>query len=198
MMKKYMQAAGLVLAVTATLVLASCGSNKKVSQAKVDDAVEIKNIPCSECKSTRDIIRSMAMRESMDQQMAKEMARSSALEDMASKIGTSVNAVIDDYRKSSQVNMTEEAKRRFEGRAVQVIDQTVQGYRTICEKYTVSTRPDGSKVYKCYYAIELDKEEVARAVHKTLTSDQSLRLEYDYERFKEEFNAQMNRHDNNR
>lgn len=198
MIKKYMKAAGLMLVLAATLTIVSCGSSKKVSQTEVDDAVEIKNIPCSECKSTRDIIRSMAMRESMDQQMAKEMARSSALEDMASKIGTSVNAVIDDYRKSSQVNMNEEAKRRFEARSVQVIDQVVQGYRTICEKYTVSKRPDGSRVYKCYYAIELDKEDVARAVHKALTSDQSMRLEYDYEKFKEEFNFQMNRHDSNR
>lgn len=197
-MNKYMKMAVLALMVSASLTIASCGSSNKISQVKADDAVEIKNIPCSECKSTRDIIRSMAMRESMDQQMAKEMARSSALEDMASKIGISVNAVIDDYRKSGTVNMNEEAKRRYEARSVQVIDQTVQGYRTICEKYTLSTRPDGSKVYKCYYAIELDKEDAARSIYKGLTADQSLRLEFDYERFKEEFNAQMNRHDSNR
>ena len=187
-----------MMATGVMMLAAGCGSDRKITQAKADEAVVITNVPCSECKSTADIIRSTAMRESMDQQMAKEMARSSALEDLASKINVTVKSVVDDYRKSSNINMTEEMERRFEGNTRSIVDQTVRGYRTACEKYTVSTRSDGRKIFKCYYAVEIDKEDVAKSLYQALSRDEIVRLDYDYEHFRQEFNRQMTRNDNNR
>lgn len=170
-------------------MIAACGGSKKTAY--------LEN-PCSDCVSTPEAIRAVAIRESMDQQMAKKMARSSALEEMASKINVTVKAVIDDYYNSRSVNMNEETKRRFEGLSRQVIDQSVKGYRTVCEKFTVSTKPNGAEVYKCYYGIELGKDDVAKSLYKGLSSDDKLRLDYDYEKFKEEFNKQLNNMDQNR
>lgn len=172
-------------------ITVACGSSKKQSTTYLEN-------PCSDCVSTDAMVRAVAIRESMDQQMAKQMARSSALEEMASKLSVTVKAVIDDYYSSRSVNMNEEAKRRFEGMSRQVIDQTVKGYRTVCEKYTVSTRPNGAEVYKCYYGIELGKDDVSKSLYKGLTNDDKLRLDYDYEKFKEEFNKQLNNFDQNR
>ncbi|MBR6843485.1 MAG: hypothetical protein IKM79_00130 [Bacteroidales bacterium] len=188
----------LMMAACVAMLAASCGAAKKVSQATADDAVEIKSVPCSECKSTRDIIRSRGMRESIDQQIAMEMARTSALEDMSSKIGVSVTALIKNYALQRDVNKNMELEQRYERISDQLVDQTVQGYRTICEKYTLSTRPDGTKVYKCYYAIELDKEDAVRSLYKGLTKDDKIHLEYDYDKFKEEFEKELNRADSNR
>ncbi len=170
-------------------VTVACGGSKKTAY--------LEN-PCSDCISTDEMVRATAVRESMDQQMAKQMARSSALEEMASKLSVTVKAVIDDYYNSRSVNMNEEMKRRFEGLSRQVIDQSIKGYRTVCEKYTVSTKSNGTEVYKCYYGIELGKENVAKSLYKGLSSDDKLRLDYDYEKFKEEFNNQLNRMDQNR
>lgn len=183
-------------AVCFATLLASCGANKKISQTKADDAFEIKNTPC-ECKDTQEIIRARGMRESMDQQMAQQMARSNALDQLASKIRTAVRSTINDYFLNRNVNMNEESKRKFEGQIMQNIDLTISGYRTFCEKYTLSKRPDGSKVYKCYYAIEIDKEDIARSVYHSLTKDEKNDLDYDYEKFNESFNKGLRRAANN-
>lgn len=177
--------------------LPSCSSSK-VSQLKADDAKLIKDTPCKDCKSTKKLIRARAMRESMDQQMALQMARSSALEDLASKVNVAVKSVVDDYFSSRKVSGNEEVKRRFEGLTRQVVDQTVRGYRSSCEEYTVSTRPDGTKVYKCYYVAELTKEDAAASLYKGLTKDDKLRLDFEYEKFKAEFEKALEAADDNR
>lgn len=197
-MKKNFNLICCLLAIGFALVSTSCGSNRTISQAKADEAVEIKNIPCSDCLSTKEFVRSRAMRESMDQQMAQQMARSSALEELASKINVAVKAMIDDYYKSTSTNMNEETQRRFEGLTRQVVDQSVMGYRTICEKYTVSTKSNGSKVFKCYYAIEIGQEELAMSLYGGLTKNDKLRVDYDYEKFKKDFEREMNKADKNR
>ena len=197
-MKKQMKVASLILSMGMLMLMAACGSSSKISQAKADEGKIITNTPCQECLSTKELIRAIGMRESMDQQMARQMARSSALEELASKINVAVRAVIDDYYKSGSVNMNEETKRRFEGMSRQIVDQSVTGYRTICEKYTLSTKPNGSKVYKCYLAIEIGQEELAMSLYGGLTKDQSIRLDYDYEKFKSTFEREMAKADKNR
>lgn len=195
---KHINTICIMMAVGTMVVLSSCGSSKKMSQAEVDEAVEIKDIPCSDCLSTKELIRSRGMRESMDQQMAQQMARSSALEELASKIHVAVKAMIEDYYKSNNINMNEEMQRRFEGLTRQIVDQSVMGYRTICEKYTVSKKSNGAKVFKCYYAIEIGQEELAMSLYGGLKKDDKLRLDYDYEKFKENFEREMRKADNNR
>lgn len=197
-MKTNLKAFCLMLAAGAAMLFAACGSSSKISQIEADGGRLVKKTPCSDCKSTRDIIRSRGIRESMDQQIAMEMARSSALQDMASKIGIAVRALIDDYANQRSVNNKQELEQRYERISKQLIDQTVQGYRTICEEYVLGKQPDGTNMYKCYYAIELDKEDAARSLYKGLSRDEKLRLDYDYEKFKEEFDREMNRADQNR
>lgn len=188
----------LLLAMCVNFALVSCRSTQSVSQAKATGEREVKDIPCAEWKSTKEVIRSQGMAESLDQQIAREKALSVALTDMASKIEVSVKAVIVNYAGEEDVNKKMDLKQKFERMAVQTVDQAIAGYRTVCEKFTINTKPDGSQVYKCYYAIELDKEDVARSTYKGLTKDESLRLNYDYEKFKEEFEKQMLLHDKNR
>ena len=197
-MKKNIKFVCLMMAASTLLVLTACGSGRSISQAKADEAVEIKNIPCSDCLSTKELVRSRAMRESMDQQMAQQMARSSALEELASKINVAVKALVEDYYKSSSVKMNEETQRRFEGLTRQIVDQSVMGYRTICEKYTVSTKNNGAKVFKCYYAVEIGQEELSMSLYGGLSKDDKLHLDYDYEKFKKDFEREMNKADKNR
>lgn len=182
----------MAAAVCCMATMVACGSSSKTQGTQYFEN------PCSDCQSTNEKICAVAVRESMDQQMAKQMARSSALEELASKINVTVKAVIDDYYNSRSVNMNEETKRRFEGLSRQVIDQSVKGYRTACEKYSLSTKPNGAEVYKCYYGVELGTDDVAKSLYKGLSNDDKLRLDYDYEKFKDEFNKQLNSMDQNR
>jgi hypothetical protein len=196
-----------VLAVTAGLAMSACGSARQASSAvSVTDARAVKaqlneepeveiTTPCTstEFYSTDKLIRSTAIGTSIDQQMAKRMARSAALEDLGTKVRVAVNAVIVDYYKSAKRDMTEDLKQRFEGGTDLVVKEHIAGYRTICEKFT---RQSGS--YKCYMAIEIGADELSKPVHQKLTDNDVLRVDYDYEKFREKFNEAISKADGNK
>jgi hypothetical protein len=198
----------VIVMVLAGVIVSSCASSKRTTTpaVSVTDArgmseklqeepeVEISS-PCTgiDFYSTKELIRSTAVGESMDQQMAKRMARSAALEDLGTKIRVAVNALISDYYKSTKQDMTEDLKQRFEGGTDLVVKEHVSGYRTICEKFT---RKNGN--YKCYMAIEIGSNELSKPVHQKLTDDNILRVDYDYEKFREKFNEAMSKADGNK
>lgn len=165
---------------------------------KLREETEV-NTPCSgpDYYSTSEKIRSTSVRQSMDQQMAKQMARSAALEELGSKISVALEAMINDYFKSTNRNMTEQMERRFEGMVQQTIDQKISGYRTICEKFTSFYDNNNTKNYKCYYAIELGKDDLLKPIHDNLTEDEVLRVDFDYLKFKEEFDKEFEKADKN-
>ena len=124
----------------------------------------------------------------MDQATAKKKALSNARADMASAINTQVKSVIDNYVNSREMNNKEEIAERFEGLTREVVDQKLTGTRTICEKMM---KVDGSGNYKCYVAIELSAQELLSSYNERLSKDERLRIDYDYEKFKETFDKEM-------
>jgi hypothetical protein len=198
-----------LVAIVAGLLLSACGSSKQASSAvSVTDARAMQTqlheepevditTPCSGesyySDRERGLIRATAIGTSMDQQMAKRMARSAALEDLGTKVRVAVNALIVDYYKSTKRDMTEDLKQRFEGGTDLVVKEHISGYRTICEKFTRK----GSD-YKCYMAIEIGSDELSKPVHQKLTNDDILRVDYDYEQFRAKFNEAISKADGNK
>ena len=78
--------------------------------------------------------------------------------------------------------------RRYEALAREVVDQQLTGTKTICEKMM---KVNSTGNYKCYVAIELSAQEMLSAYNERLTSDERLRVDYDYEKFKETFEKEM-------
>jgi hypothetical protein len=203
MKKNYLMIAGM--AMCAVVFLTSCGGTKPTSVT--DKSAMMKNlnevaeeeiiVPCHgvEFFSTGELIRSNGIGESMDQQMAKRMSRQAALEDLGTKIGVSVNALIIDYYKSNKQDLTEDLKRRFEGGTDIVVKERISGYRTACEKFTKHRE---TKNWKCYIVIELGANDMAKAIHKKLSDDQILRIDYDFEKFRAKFNEEMAKQDQNK
>jgi hypothetical protein len=52
---------------------------------------------------------------------------------------------------------------------------------------------NGTGNYKTYIAIELSAQDLLSAYNERLSSDERLRVDYDYEKFKETFEAEMNK-----
>lgn len=164
----------------------SCGGSKEVTKKKGETLIE--NY-CSgpEYFSDGEYFRANNIGESVDQSMAKRKAMSNARADMAGQIEVVVSGTIDNYFESHEVNNTEEAKERYEGITREVFRQKLNGVRTICEKFT---RTDQGK-YKCYVAIELAGDEIMNAMNQRLSQDAKTRLDYDYEKFKETYQKEM-------
>lgn len=195
-MKTILTQRNLTIALTALMLsgaMTACKSKKKQAEAAQQNPpegeTEVK-VLCSgpEFFTDNKVFRANALGESMDQATAKKKAMSNARADLASAINTRVKAVVDNYVNSREMQNREEVGERYESLAREVVDQQLTGVKTICEK-TMKVNATGN--YKTYVAIELSAQELLSAYNERLSADERLRVDYDYERFKETFEKEM-------
>ena len=147
------------------------------------------NVECSgkDYFSTKSKFRASAVGESLDQAAAKKKAQLNAKNDLAATIQTTIKATTDNYVNSREMNNKEQIEEKFEGLSREVIDQKLSGVITICEE----TFKTAEGKYKTYICLELGADDLVEAINERLTKDESLRIDYDYEKFKETFNKEM-------
>ncbi len=181
----------VVMALALALGSTSCKSKKKSEQVitpSTEGEIEVK-LYCSgsEYFSTKEAFRANAVGESMDQNTSKRKALNEARTQLASSIQTTIKATTDNYVNSREFNNKEEVLERFESLSREVVNQELNGTRTICERLTKT--PQGT--FKTYVAIELAAEDMFKKVSDRLSKDERLRIDYDYEKFKETFDKEM-------
>jgi hypothetical protein len=171
--------------------MTACKNKKKAEQPKVPVGEVEVIIPCSgpEYFTNDKVFRANDLGESMDQATAKKKAMSNARAAMAQAINTQVKGVVDNYVNSREMNNREEVGERFESLMREVVDQRLSGVKTICEKMMKTE----SGNYKSYVAIELSAQDLLSAYNERLSTDERLRIDYDYEKFKETFDKEMDR-----
>ncbi len=161
---------------------------KARAEAQAAQEVEVSE-PCSDLLTTATLIRGRGIGEDYDQQMAVELARSAALEEMASQINTSVQAIVSNYKKTMRINLTRESKQRMEGMTLTAVDQAT-GYRIACRK-TTSYVLNGEKLFKHYMVVEVAKDELLEPIYEGIQEDEELQLDMDYQKFAEEFDKNL-------
>lgn len=161
------------------------------TQQKVPDGEKEVVVPCSgpDFFTTNKVFRANSIGESMDQVTSKKKALTNARNELAQAIQTTVKTVTDNYTNSTSMNKKEELEQKFESLNREVVDQTLSGIRTICEKL-VQTK-DGN--YKTYIAIELSADDLVQQYNQRLSKDDKLKVDYDYEKFKDTFNKEMDK-----
>jgi hypothetical protein len=180
-------AAALALLVT---IGTACKSKKKIPAPKGE--VEIV-LPCSEFKSDDKFFRAYSFGESQDMNVAKKKALSNAKAELAGQISTTMKVVGDNYVKSAEINNREEVLERFEENARTLINQKLDGVKPICDRVM---QVSATGKYKYYIAIELSGEELAREYYNSLTRDEAIKIDYNYERFKKTFEEEMAKMEN--
>ncbi|MGY6560637.1 MAG: hypothetical protein ACXITV_00880 [Luteibaculaceae bacterium] len=173
--------------------LTSCKKKKNVQQGVTPEQqgeVLLQNF-CSgpEFFTNREFMRANSIGESLDQVTARRKAMSNARAQLAADINVVVRGTTDNYVNSSQYNNKEEVMQRFESLTREVIDQELRGVRTLCDKMTRT--PEGR--FKSYVAIELGGDELVGAINDRLSRDERIMIDYNYERFKDTFNQEMER-----
>jgi len=171
----------------------SCKKNKEV-QAPAGEVLINEYCSGPEYFSNDEFFRANGLGESMDQATARKKAFSNARADLASAVNTTIKGTIDNYVNSREFNNREEVEERFEGLTREVINQELKGTKTICSK-AVKVTDTGN--YKYYVAIELSGQELLSSMNERLGSDERLKIDYDYEKFKETFNEEMEKMKNN-
>lgn len=176
----------LMLIMLAGLVMIGCKSKEKSPLGETEVVV-----PCSgsDFFTTNKFFRANSIGESQDQVTSKKKALTNARNELAQSIQTTVKTVTDNYVNSREMNNREEVEERFESLNREVVDQTLAGIRTLCEKLMKTQQG----TYKTYVAIELSADELVASYNERLSQDERLKIDYDYEKFKETFEEEMNK-----
>lgn len=177
----------VLVALFAAPMMQGCKSSKESkSTPKGEEKIEMY---CSgpQYYSDGEYFRANDVAESTNQSMAKKKAMSNARLALAGSIETTVKAVIDNYFSSYTSGKDIDDKERYEGLSREVIDQQLNGIRTICEEYTKTAEGN----YKCYVAIELAGDEIANNMSKRISDDEKLKIDFQYENFKKTFEKEM-------
>ena len=179
----------LAIAAVTMIAIPSCKKNKDEVKTPDPKGEVVINEYCAgdQYKSTKEAFRSTATGESMDRETAKKKARSNAMSEMGKTISSTMKIVGDNYASSTEVNNKEEVTESFNEMARTVVDQELRGCIEICEKLT--QRPDGT--YVSYVALELSGNTIADAYQSGLSKNEKLKADYNYEKFKETFDKEM-------
>lgn len=170
------------------LVIGGCKSKEKAVQAPASGETLIE-VYCSgpEFQSNNEYFRASSLGESADQATSKKKALSNAKADLAGFIETTLKATFDNYVKDSEMNNVSEVLEKYEGLSREVVNQKLNGIKVICEKQTMTK----TNTYKTYVAIELAGDEIASAMNQRLSGDDKLFIDYNYEKYKETFDKEM-------
>lgn len=125
---------------------------------------------------------------------SKRMALSNARAELAGQMEVRVKAVIENYFRDETIGDRQQFQQLYEGMSREVINQKLTGTRIICEEVTRTA--EGR--YRTYLAIELSGAEIFNAMNDRISNDESLRLEFDRERFRKEFNEEMRQFERDR
>jgi hypothetical protein len=165
-------------------LIVSCKSSKlPKGEQFIDD-------PCmKDGKSSSDYFRANATGESMDQNTSYDLAYASCTERLASSMNQKIERMTDKYSEDNKVGNGEDFKQKFQNLSRTVVTQSLIGVSVTCNK-TVKTQ-EGK--YKTYLAVELSATDLLNKYHQAISKDEQLKLDYDYEKFKKEFEKEMNK-----
>jgi ribulose bisphosphate carboxylase small subunit len=186
----------ILLVAVVTLFTTACRKKKKaVDQPKpAGETVIMEYCAGEQYMSTKDAFRSTATGESMDRETAKKKARSNANAELAKTISSTMKIVGDNYVNSTEFNNKEEVTETFQEMARTLVDQEIRGAVEICEKLT--QKADGN--YVSYVALELSGKEIADAYNSSLSKNEKLKADFNYEKFKETFDKEMSKFEEGR
>jgi len=174
----------------------ACGKKKKAAETAKPVGEVLINEYCTgdSYMSTSEAFRATATGESMDRETAKKKARSNSQSELAKTISSTMKIVGDNYVNSTEFNNKEEITETFQEMARTVVDQEIRGAVEICEKLT--QREDGTFV--SYVAIELSGQKIADAYKSGLSQNEKLKADYNYEKFKDTFEKEMEKFEEDR
>ena len=180
----------LMLVALGGVFLDACKSKEKTPKGETEVTV-----PCSgpDFFTTNKFFRANSIGESQDQVTSKKKALANARAELAASIQTTVKAVTDNYTNSREMNNKEQVEERFEQLNREIVDQKLTGLKTICEKLMKTD----NATYKTYIAIELSAEDLVATYNERLSKDDRLKIDYDYEKFKDTFEKEMEKMGNN-
>jgi len=195
-----MKTQSLILTVAIAVVLVSCGSSKPAKVVyEAPKGEKVIEVPCTGTKFMDDKkhFRATGINTSAMIQVAKNVAISNAKAEIAGKISTMVQTVTQNYYSQRNQEMTNSTIAKIESMTVQTVNQNLNSTKTICEVTTRVTEDGPNKgKYVSYLTMEVAVDDIVSTMGESLSKDEELRIDYEYEKFKEQFELEMAKRSN--
>jgi hypothetical protein len=198
MRKNYVMIA-LAATVITSATFTSCKSSKnatrpvsvtdtKAMEKRLNLPAEVEiTFPCDGIDSDEAFLRVSSAGKSKDRTMAKDRAYQGALANLASKLAGVM--AMENSRVGVSTNADgEEFHDKMIAVSKLIAKAHVSGYRTACEKFTVSQQ-DGA--YNCYVTIEFGKQKVVKQMYESLSKEKLLKADYDFDRYMKAFEKDL-------
>ena len=175
-----------------------CGNTKTVvkeTKTKQKNVVVLEG-PCEGTKfqSDKKFYRANTSYDHINKAAGKSLANEFAQTQISADILTIVNQVSDNYRKTVESGANQIYQARYESMARLVVEDVASSAKTICE---VTTQNTISKKFTFHVAREVSKEDILDKLNDKISQDEVLKIDYDYEKFKETFEKEMEKRKNN-
>ncbi|MCL2416697.1 MAG: hypothetical protein FWD02_02015 [Bacteroidales bacterium] len=131
---------------------------------------------------------------SVDYAMARRIAMQNARTELASGIEAVVKAVTEQYADQRQVGNRQEFQTRLEELSRTVVNQRLNDVRELGTE--VFREQDGR--ITVWVAIEMPKDALVNSLNDRLSRDERLRLDFDQHLFRQTFDAEMRKFQENR
>lgn len=173
------------------LAMALGACNQVHSPGKPPKGEKEVKLPCSGKHFVADekYFRVNGSGESLDQVTSKKKALSNAKGELAGSINSTMKILGDNFVESTEFNNREEILEKFVENSRTLISQQLIGTKTVCE---MLTKTKAGK-YKTYLAIEIPGKEITAAIYDNLKTKEWLKVDYKYEKFRDEFEKEMRR-----
>jgi hypothetical protein len=184
MTKMYLKLA--LVAIVAGALFTACGSSKKAKtpeqKAAVDRGVKLDKEGCEELalkesKNWRASGNGVSPKESF----ALSTAELNAKARLARQLQEQINSLIRTFNQQHQADRTQDLVGKDTEISEGYADQLLINVKTVCSNTYV--KEDGS--YNVYVCVEMGEESLPR-IHKKLTDDQKLSIDFDEQQFKKE------------
>lgn len=182
-MKKF----GLLLcAAIIGMTVVSCGSSKKVAANDGEEKA------CAQCMSTKQALRAegsfLAAYENQIPK-AKQAAANNARQELARMMQVVVESVIEDYSSTYIDGDAQDFRQSLKDLSRTVVNQTVKG--------AVSAVPGWSEKMKSgtmyYVCLEVNADNLVEEINQKVSADSKLRTDFEYEKFKQVFDKEMDK-----
>lgn len=161
----------------------------KAKQRKAEEAAALQEVeynePCSEFESTVDMIRGRGIGEDLDHQFSVDLARTAALENMASQISTKIKGFLSRNRKQGKSGLSRASLQKAEDMVTTEVEQTT-GYRVACKK-TMTFTENGARIFRTYMVVEVGASQLLKPLYDGLQKEEDLQLDMNFDEFKQEF-----------
>ena len=179
----------LIYAASAIMIssmLASCGASKKVAATEGEHEVALV-FDEPQYRSDKNYFRDSQSGISKDLSTAKKVAMQNTRQSIGAMVQAQIGLVVENYTANDQAGDATSVGNDLEEMGRTVVNSQLSGLEIVAEK--AFKLPDGS--YRYHVCMQLDKDNLSKAMSKALDKDVNTRLRADKDKFRAYFDEMI-------